>query len=102
MEGPRIGIESELQPLAHTTATAMSGLSHVCEPRHSSWQHQILNSLNEARESNLRPHGCWSDLFLPSHDGNSHLYFLNFIEVYLISKIVLSSALQQSASVIYM
>ena len=42
MEVPRLGVELELQLPAYTTATAMWGLSCVCDPRHSSWQLQIL------------------------------------------------------------
>ena len=38
--GGRIG------SLAYTTATPDP--SHVGDPHHSSWQHQILNSLSEA------------------------------------------------------
>jgi len=38
MEVPRLGIESELQPLAYTTATAMQDLSRVCDLHHSSRQ----------------------------------------------------------------
>ena len=41
--------ESELHLLAYTTATAMSGLSCVCDLHHSSQQHRILNPLSEAR-----------------------------------------------------
>ena len=49
MKVPRLGVESELQPLAHTTATATQDLSHVCDLYHSPRQHLILNSLNEVR-----------------------------------------------------
>ena len=31
MEVPRLGVESELQLLAYTTATATPDLSHVCD-----------------------------------------------------------------------
>ena len=31
MEVPRLGFESEMQPMAYTTATAMSYLSHICD-----------------------------------------------------------------------
>ena len=50
MEVPRLGVKSELQLLAYATATAMQDLSHVFELNHSSWQHWILNPLNEARD----------------------------------------------------
>ena len=48
MEVPRLGIKSEIQLLA--TATATRDPSHVCDLHHSSWQHQILNPLSEARD----------------------------------------------------
>ena len=35
-EVPRLGVESELQPLAYTTGTATPDLSHVCDLYHSS------------------------------------------------------------------
>ena len=50
MEVPRLGVKSELQLLAYTTATAMQDLSHICDLHHSSQQHQILNPLSEARD----------------------------------------------------
>ena len=48
MEVPRLGIESELQPLAYITATAMPDPSHVCDLY--SWQCQILKPPSEARD----------------------------------------------------
>ena len=48
MEVPRLGVESELQLLAYTTATAMPDPSHVWDLHHSSWQRRILNPLSEA------------------------------------------------------
>ena len=50
MEVPRLGVESELQLLAYTTAAAMQNLSHVCDLHPSSRQHQIPNPLSEARD----------------------------------------------------
>ena len=50
MEVPRLVVESELYPLAYTTATATQDSSHVCDLHHSSWQCQILNPLSEARD----------------------------------------------------
>ena len=50
MEVLRLGIESELQPLAYTTARATPVRSLVCELYHSSRQHWILNLLSEARQ----------------------------------------------------
>ena len=50
MEVPRLGVRSELQLQAYTTATAMPDPSHVCDLCHSSWHHQILNPLSKARD----------------------------------------------------
>ena len=44
-----LGVESELQLPAYTTATATTDLSYSYDLHHSGWQHQILNPLREAR-----------------------------------------------------
>ena len=49
MEGPRLGVELELQLPVYTTAMAMQDLSFICDLHHSSQQCQILNPLSEAR-----------------------------------------------------
>ena len=53
MEIPRLGVKSELQLLACATATATPDLSCICDLHHSSWQHQILNTLTEASDQTL-------------------------------------------------
>ena len=50
MEVPRLGVESELQPLAYTPAIAMQDPNHDCDLQYSLQQLQILNSLSEARD----------------------------------------------------
>ena len=50
MEVPRLEVESELQLLAYTTATATRDLSLICDPYHSPWQCRIFNPLSEARD----------------------------------------------------
>ena len=50
MEVPRLGVESEPQLLAYTTATATLVLSGVCKLLRSSWQCQIPNPLTKARD----------------------------------------------------
>ena len=50
MKFPRLGVESDLQLLAYTTATAMQDLSYICNLHYSSQQHQILSPLSEARD----------------------------------------------------
>ena len=49
METPRLGVESELQLPAYTTAVVMPDLSRFCNLHRSSWQRGILNPLSEAR-----------------------------------------------------
>ena len=48
MEIPRLGVESELQLLAYTTAT--QGLSSNCNLGGSLWQSRVLNPLSKARD----------------------------------------------------
>ena len=50
MEVLRLGLKSELQLPAYTTATAMQDLSHIWDLHHSSQHLQILYSLGEARD----------------------------------------------------
>ena len=50
MEVPRLGVESELQLPAYTTAIATRDLSHIYNLHLSSQQRQILNAPNEARD----------------------------------------------------
>ena len=50
MEVPRLGVELELWLPVYTTAMAIQDPNHVCNLHRSSWQHQILNPLREARD----------------------------------------------------
>ena len=50
MEIPRLGVDSELQLPAYTTATATLDLSSVYVLHHSLQQHWILNPQSEARD----------------------------------------------------
>ena len=50
MEVPRLGVQSELQLLAYTTASATADLSCICDLHHSSRQCRILNPLSGARD----------------------------------------------------
>ena len=52
MEVPRLGVESELQLPAYTTAIATPHLSCLCDLHRSSWPRWILNPLSEARDRN--------------------------------------------------
>ena len=72
MEVSRLGIQSELQLPAYTTATATQGPSCTCNLHHSAQQCQILNPLSEAREQtcNLmvpsRIHFCCATTGIPA------------------------------------
>ena len=50
MEIPRLGVNSELQLPAYSTATATQDPSYVCNLHHSSQPRRILNPLGEARD----------------------------------------------------
>ena len=50
MEVPRLGVKSELELPACTTATMKPVLSYVCDLHHSTGQCWILNPLREARD----------------------------------------------------
>ena len=55
MEGPRPGVQSELQLPAYTTAAATWDLSLVCNLYHSSGQCQILNWVRPG----IKPASSW-------------------------------------------
>ena len=50
MEVPRLGVKSELQLPAYSTATATQDPSPICDLRHSSWQHWIQNPQTGTRD----------------------------------------------------
>ena len=50
MEAPRLGVQSEPQPLAYTTATATPDPRPVCDLHHSSRQRWMLNPLSKGRD----------------------------------------------------
>ena len=54
---PRLEVESELQLLAYTTATAMQDQSRICNLHHSSQQHRIPNPLSKTRNGMCIPMG---------------------------------------------
>ena len=56
MEVPRLGVKSELQLLAYTTAIATPDPSCVCDLHHSSWQHLIPDPLIEP---GIEPASSW-------------------------------------------
>ena len=71
MEVPRLGVKAELQLPACTTATATPDPSHICDPRCSLRQCQILNPLSEARNGSHILLDTNQVLHPLSHNGNS-------------------------------
>ena len=78
MEVPRLGVESELQRPAYTTATAIPDPSRVCDLHHSSQQLWILHPLKEARDQTCILMGTSRALNPLSHTGNSLFYSFFF------------------------
>ena len=76
MEVPRLGVESELQLPAYTTATRDP--SHVCDLHHSSRQRRILNPLNEARDWTCILMGTSRIHFCCTTMGTPFLFFFFF------------------------
>ena len=58
VEVPRLGVKSQLQPLAYTTATTTPDSSCICYLCRSLQQHWILNPLSEARPG-IKPTFSW-------------------------------------------
>ena len=73
MEVPRLGVKSELQLPAYTTATATQGLSHVCNLYYSSQGCQIPDPLSEVRDQihilmdKSQIHFCCTTMRPPKH-----------------------------------
>ena len=78
MEVPRLGIESELQLPAYTTATATRDPSCICDLHHSAKQHRILNPLSQARDQAYVLMDTSQVRNLLSHNRNSWLGFFFF------------------------
>ena len=72
MEVPRLGVESEMQLPAYTTAIATQDPSCICDLHHSSRQHWILNPLSKARDRTPVLMDVSQVRYLLSHEGNSH------------------------------
>jgi len=78
-------IRAESADLCHTHSSTRSEPSHVCNLHHCSWQHWILNPLNEVRDRNCvlmdtsRLHDHWAMTGTP-------LFNFDCIETYITSK----------------
>ena len=70
MEVPTLGVKSELQLPAYTTAIATPGPSCICDLHRSLWQRWILNSLREARDRTCVLMDTSRGFNPLSHEGN--------------------------------
>ena len=87
MEVPRLGIQSELQLLAYTTATATRDPSRICDLHHSSQPHQIPDPLSEARDRTR----ILMDTSRCVTMGAPRLFILSSIPLYEYTSVCLSS-----------
>ena len=77
MEVPRLGVKSDLELLADTTPTKSPGPSRICDPHHSSWQHQITDLLSKTRNGTCTLMDTSRICFCCATTGTpSHLPFL--------------------------
>ena len=88
MEVPRLRVESELQLLVYTTATATLDLSNVYDLHHSSQQHRIPYSL-----SKIEPTFSWTlfQCFFWATMGTPDLYYS--FSIYLVHYGLLNDSL---------
>ena len=91
MEVPRLGIKSELQLPAYTTATTTQDPSRVFDLYHSSRQRQILNPLREARD---RTHNLMVPSRIRFHQAQWDLPLLVFFVVVIFAFFKVASELQ--------
>ena len=82
MEVPKLGVDSELQLLAFTTATAMPDPSHICDLHCSLRQRRILNLLSKARDGNRILMDTSQILNPLSHNRNSGDVFFKMIKLW--------------------
>ena len=76
MPVPRLGVKSELQLPAHTTAIAMLDPSRICSLYHRSWQTGSSDPLSKAGDQIHILMDTSQILNLLSHKGNSYRQFL--------------------------
>ena len=76
MEVLSLGVISELQLPAYTTATAMLDPSCICDLHHNSWLHCLLNPLIETRNRTCILMDASCVLNLLSHTESPFLTYL--------------------------
>ena len=79
VEVPRLGVESELQLPASTTATAMQDPSCACDLHQSSQLRWILNPLSEVRDQTCIPMDASQVCYHWAMTGSPGINFLKFL-----------------------
>ena len=94
MEIPRLGVKSELQLPAYTTATVMPDPSRICDLHHSSRQCRILNPLSGPRDQtcNLLETSWVVNPLSHSENSRAHIFQGGFFLLWVIKKLVLVKA----------
>ena len=82
MEVPRLGVESELQLSAYTTATATRDPSCVFDLHHSSWQRR---SLTHCARPGIEPASSWILVRFVSVAPQQNSFLFYFIYFFVIS-----------------
>ena len=81
MEVPRLRVISELQLPAYAAATATPDLSHICDPRCSVTQRQILSPLSDAGDQTCILMDISQVLNPLSHGEISGLVLISILQV---------------------
>ena len=79
MEGPRLGVELELQLPAYPTTTETQDPSRIFNLHHSSRQCWIPDPLTEARDQTLILMDTSRTLFCCATTGTPYFFFLNVV-----------------------
>ena len=80
MEVPRLGVELVLKLPPCATATAVTGLTLICNTLHSLWQRQIFSPTEQGQGLNPHPHGYYSILKLLNHNRISLSKVYSFLK----------------------
>ena len=103
MEVPGLGVQSELQLLAYTTATATPDPSRICNLNYSSRQHRVLNPLSKTRDPTcILMNEYWSGSFPLSHDRNSAPLLIVSLPLFNSSQKTSTSYLPYACSYFYL
>ena len=93
MEVLRLGVKSELQLLAYSTAPAPPEPGWACDLHHSSPKPHIPNSLSEARDRTCIPMDTSQSCFCCATSGTPEIIFKTYFRSSLVAQCVKDPAL---------